>query len=65
VIGSEAVDTLEVTQGIRSEKATLLRLTTNIQKSSIYGTDFCCKHNVKTVESIGKHPAIADDGTTN
>jgi hypothetical protein len=43
---------------------TLSRLAMNIQESSVHGIQFCCEHGVKTMEVIGKHLELINEGTT-
>jgi hypothetical protein len=48
---------LEGTRGAIVEEKALSRLTTDVQKNDARGTDFGCKHVVKTERTIGKHLA--------
>jgi hypothetical protein len=35
-----------------------------MQKSSVYGIEFCCEHAVNTMEAIEEHLALINAGTT-
>jgi hypothetical protein len=49
-----STENLHGTLGVCAEEMTFLRLTSNEQKSLIYGTEFGCEYKVKTIEAVGK-----------
>lgn len=58
-----STETLEGSQGIYAEQATLSWLTGNIKKSSIHGIRFGCEQAVETLQPIGKLMAFVGEGT--